>query len=231
MKTEQPPLAGSLHACRNLPRFATKNHRSTLTRLLSVLLLSLLAMTTHAWAQLPIPASTQFDITGFIQEATLDSTCIANAHCGGTIKVNGHVVTVPKETIVILPANALTWQEVFSQAPSPYGPFAAGGPASGLALADVPAPMSTYEAHVIGNRVLGAAPNQYIAGLIYISQQDLNSGNGFINFINYATGEMRVGGNIGDSTTGTRVQINDPVGRYGRSMTPDQRFTVDPDNP
>lgn len=223
-------VAGVRHACYPLSPFKTKNNRSTFARVLGSLLLSLLAMTTQAWSQLPIPASTQFDITGFIQEATLDAGCVADAHCGGTIKVNGHVVVIPRETIVILPANALTWQEIFTQAPAPYGLLSAP-PSSGLALADVPAPMTTYEAHVIGNRVISGGTDRYIAGLVYISQHALNSGNGFINFINYATGEMRVGGPLGDSTTGTRVQINDPVGRFGRIMTPDARFTVDPDNP
>ena len=179
-----------------------------------------------ATAQLPVPASSQFDITGFIQEASLDAACAANAHCGGAIKVNGHAVTVPKETIVILPANALTWQELFAQAPAPYG-FLTSPPSSGMALADVPAPLTTYEAQVVGNRV----GDVYIAGLIYVSQHGLNSGQGFINFMDYATGEMRVGGVIGDQTTGTRVRLNDPTGRYGRAMTPDRRFTVDADNP
>jgi len=192
--------------------------------------MAVILLTTLAGAQLPIPASTQFDITGFIQEATLDPTCAANAHCGGIIKLNGHVVTVPKETIVILPANALTWQELFTQAPAPYG-LLTSPPSSGMALADVPAPLTTYEAHVIGNRVIGAGSDLYIAGLIYISQQALNTGSGFINFIDYSTGEMRVGGTLGSNTTGTRVRINDPSGRYGRVITPDQRFTVDPDNP
>ncbi|HEX7287606.1 MAG TPA: hypothetical protein VF532_15565 [Candidatus Angelobacter sp.] len=183
-----------------------------------------------AVAQLPMPASTQFDITGFIQEATLDPTCTANAHCGGTILVNGHNVIVPKETIVILPANALTWQEVFAQAPAPYG-LLTNPPSSGLAMSDLPAPLATYEAQVIGNRVITGGNDRYIAGLIYISQQGLNIGSGFINFINYATGEMRVGGILGNSATGARVQINDPVGRFGRVVSPDVRFTVDPDNP
>ena len=70
------------------------------------------------------------------------------------------------------------------------------GAATGMALADVPAPMTTYEAQVIGNRVLGGpgGADVYIAGLIYISQQALNTGSGFINCINYTTGEMLVGG-------------------------------------
>jgi hypothetical protein len=192
---------------------------------------SLLVLAMNAWGQLPIPASTQFDITGFIQSATLGGPGTgagAGAHQGGTITVNGHVIIVPSETIVILPANALTWQELFAQAPAPYT-----GAATGMALTDIPAPLTTYEAHVIGNRVLNgpAGPDLYIAGLVYISQQDLNTGNGFINCMNYATGEMRVGGILGNCATGARVQINDPVGRYGRSVSPDPRFTVDPDNP
>jgi hypothetical protein len=203
--------------------FANKNVLNFL-RTLPVWVLILLATAGISQAQLPISPSTQFDVTGFIQTATVDTP--GDPHSGGTIQVNGHTITVPRETIVILPANALTWQEMFAQAPAPYGPAS-----TGLALADVPAPMSTYQAEVVGNRVLGAAPNEYIAGLIYISQQALNNGSGFINYINYSTGELLVGGTLGSSITGTRVQLNDPKGRYGRMMTPDQRFTVDPDNP
>ncbi|MGZ4876408.1 MAG: hypothetical protein ACXV5R_14655, partial [Candidatus Angelobacter sp.] len=204
--------------------------RNTTFRFAAVLLFSLLAMASVAVAQLPVPASSQFDITGFLQEATVTST--GDAHSGGTLKINGHTVTVPRETIVILPANALTWQEMFANAPAPYT-----GVATGMALADVPAPLTTYEFEVIGNRV----GDTYIAGLIFMSQQALNSGAGFINFINYATGEMRVGGQIvvdglgnpvlSGTNPGTRVRLNDPVGRYGRVMSPDVRFTVDPDNP
>jgi hypothetical protein len=158
---------------------------------------------------------------------------------GGVITVNGHVITVPSETIVILPASALTWQELFALAPAPYT-----GAATGMALADVPAPMTTYEAQVIGNRVLGGpgGADVYIAGLIYISQHALNTGSGFINCINYATGEMLVGGPIGNCAVGTRVQINDPIittvgdialgtGRFSRGQSPDPRFQVDQDNP
>ena len=95
-----------------------KSPRSILSLLL---ILGLFAWAGTAMAQLPVPASSQFDLTGFLQEATLDPTCTANAHCGGTLKVNGHVVIVPKETVVIFPANALTWQELFLQAPPPWG--------------------------------------------------------------------------------------------------------------
>ncbi|HET7787849.1 MAG TPA: hypothetical protein VFL36_17895 [Myxococcales bacterium] len=193
-----------------------------------------------------MPGSSQFDVTGFIQAATLDSTCTADPHCGGSITVNGHVIVVPKEIVVMFPANALTWQETFAQAPAPYGLAAAGGPMTGMSMADLPTPLSQYEAHVVGNRVLGgpAGADLYIAALIFVSQQSLNSGAGFISFIDYALGEMRVGGVINDPNcaqggtsvtnplcSGARVRLNDPVGRYGRVMSPDIRFTVDADNP
>jgi hypothetical protein len=211
--------------------------RNTTFRFATVLLFSLLAMASIAGAQLPVPSSSQFDITGFIQSATLGGPGTGagtGAHMGGVITVNGHVVTVPSETIVILPANALTWQELFAQSPSPYT-----GVATGMALADVPAPLTTYEARIVGNRVIGGpgGADVYIAGLIWISQQALNNGQGFINCINYATGEIRVGGAIGNCAAGTRVRLNDPAvgltgtGRYGRAVTPDRRFMVDQDNP
>jgi len=185
-------------------------------------------------AQLPMPPSSQFDITGFLQEATLDPTCSADPHCGGSMVVNGHSIVVPKETIVILPASALTWQELFSLAPAPYT-----GASTGLALADLPAPLTTYEMHVVGNRVQGGGSDLYIAGLVHIAQQDLNTGAGFINHLDYSTGEMRVGGILNDPNTGTRVRLNDPAnaaavgggGRFGRAMSPDVRFMVDQDNP
>ena len=203
-----------------------------------------------AAAQLPLPASTQFDVTGFLQEATVDAP--GDPMSGGTLKVNGQKITVPRNTIVILPANALTWQELFAQAPAPYG-LTTTPPTTGLALNDnaaqaqagaLPAPLAAYEVHVVGNRVLPDAnhtADQYIAGLVNISQLGLNTGAGFINYIDYALGELRVGGTIVRDTAGTpqldaanpgnRIRINDPLGRFGRVMTPDGRFTVDPENP
>ncbi len=217
--------------------------RSAMYRFAVVLLLHIVAISASSWGQTPAAASTQFDITGTIKIATLGGPGSGNgagAHQGGFIRVNGHVITVPSETIVILPASALTWEELFAFAPPPYGPTQ-----TGLALADIPAPLTAYQAHVVGNRVNGV----YIAGLITISQDALNSGQGFINFIDYNTGEIRVGGtlvlgaggvptNVLDANDpGARVQLNDPLnpavgtGRYGRAISPDVRFMVDQDNP
>jgi K319-like protein len=166
-----------------------------------------------------------FDIVGFIEAATM--TPAADGFSGGgTITVNGTVITVPTNTLLQMPAFALTWQEVFQQAPAPYGPTQ-----SGLAMADLPTPMTTYEVHIQGNRVINATADQYIAGLMFISQQSLNAGAGFINFIDYSKAEMRVGGTIGNPTTGARVRINDPLGKFGPASHVDDRFTIDEDNP
>jgi hypothetical protein len=173
-------------------------------------------------AQLPVPpAPSQFDLTGFLQAATVNAA--GDPLSGGTLTVNGHVVTVPSQTIVIMPATALSWSEMFSLSPAPYT-----GVATGMAAADVPAPMSTYEVHVVGNKTLDG---RYVAGMINISQQGLNTGAGYVNFIDYATGEIFVGGTTASRATGARVAINDPIGRYGRAVSPDPRFTVDVDNP
>ena len=64
-----------------------KSHkRNTFFRFATVLLFSLLAMASVAVAQLPVPSSSQFDITGFIQSATLGGPGTGagtGAHMGG----------------------------------------------------------------------------------------------------------------------------------------------------
>jgi hypothetical protein len=177
-------------------------------------------------AQAPaVQAVSPFDIVGFIDAATM--TPAADGFSGGgTITVNGTVITVPANTLLQMPAFALRWQEVFQQAPAPWGPTQ-----SGLARLDTPTPATTHEVRIQGNRVIGGGKDQYIAGLMFIAQQSLNNGAGFINYIDYATGEMRVGGVIGDAKTGARVALNDPAGRFGRVQTHDARFTMDEDNP
>jgi hypothetical protein len=172
-------------------------------------------------AQLPLqPVGSPFEMLGFIQKATLDNP--NDVFSGGTITINDQLIVVPRNTILQMPATALTWAEVFKFAPPPYGPTQ-----SGLALTDLPKPLTTYELTVQGNRI----GDTYIAGLMFLSQHSAQIHQGFINFIDYATGEMRVGGTPGSATTGTRIRINDPLGKFGRASTPDGRFTIDEDNP
>lgn len=196
--------------------------------LAALLMLVMFAFSAVVHAQAPPPQDpSQFDMTGFIQAATLDANCVNDPLCGGTITVNNQVIRVPRNTILQMPATALSWQEVFATAPAPYGLITPNGPQSGMAMRDIPAPLGTYEAGVIGNRV----GNTYIAGLIFLSQHSLQSGQGFINFIDYTTGTFEVGGTIGVQNTGEKLKINDPIGRFGRASSPDPRFTIDEDNP
>ncbi|HET9555391.1 MAG TPA: hypothetical protein VFP50_20670 [Anaeromyxobacteraceae bacterium] len=199
-----------------------------------------------ASAQLAAPGAIQpfspFDVVGILQEATFGDcpgACGgADALAGGTLTVNGQLVIVPRNTVVLLPATAMTWKELFDHAPAPY----LGLGQTGLALGDgngttVPPPFGGYEVHVEGNRVNGVN----VAGLVSISQHSLMTGQGFVSFIDYVTGELRVGGIIGDpncqqgvvnpACSGQRVKLNDPIGRFGRAWSPDARFTIDEENP
>ena len=196
----------------------------------------------------------QFDITGFIQEATLDtdgSICHANDPilAGGTVKINGITVIIPCNTILQMPAATMTWQELFALAPSDIGLPVSNGVAmqTGMALNDnvsmplaaaVNGPLPSYEIHVQGNVVNG----KYIAGLVFISQQSLNLSQGVITAIDYDKAELEVAIN-GPTPRTARVRINDPMGRYGKSHGPigsgaqvqeanyDQRFSIDEESP
>src|SRR5471032_1801956 len=68
-----------------------------------------------ASAQLPLPPTSPFDITGYIQAATLDTP--GDILSGGTITVNNHTVVVPRNTILEMPATTLTWQQLWALAP------------------------------------------------------------------------------------------------------------------
>jgi hypothetical protein len=201
--------------------------------------LAMLCRAAVALAQLPMPASSQFTVTGVLQDASLGAPPAGTvpAFAGGTLTVNGNTIVVPANTVVQYPANSTTWAQMFVQAPPPYGMLASRGvgivPESGMAMADLPAPLTTWEVNVVGNRVADPVTHvsRYIAALISFSQEALNAHQGFINYIDYARGEMRVGGDLANPNSGTRVRLNDPTGKFGMAHSPDPRFTLDPDNP
>lgn len=168
----------------------------------------------------PVP----FDITGAIQSLAAFSP--ANPYSGGSIVVNGIAVIIPANLVVTLPAAYKTVGQLFMESPI------AGQ--SGLALNDPTPPIAAYEASIAGNIVNGV----YLAGLVSIAPQSLNTANGFIRSINYASGQMCVGSTPGPCVASdARVMINDPDGRYGLAngvgskASPDKRFGVDSDNP
>src|ERR1041385_3828874 len=147
--------------------------------------------------QLPVTPFLQqvspFNVIGFIQNATLDPTCTAHPYCGGTVTVNGTTIVVPQNTIFQFPASGMTWADMFATAPAAYKALGQ----SGLAMNDTPKPLTTYEITVFGNRVINGASDQYIAGLITMAQASVQAHQGFINFINYTTGDMWVGQKLG----------------------------------
>jgi hypothetical protein len=201
-----------------------------------------------------------FGMTGFIQAATLKPGGAANA--GGTLTINNITMIVPDNSVIQMPAHALTWAQLFdpkqsapvfdnaipTQATPPINhpaKNALGQPITGLALADAPQNpgagtfpgfFPSCEVTVIGNidtaGASGNPPGSYIVGLILpISQEIANGGAGFITAIDYAKGRFEVNGTLNQLGTGTIVEINDPVGRYGFAHSPDPRFTADTDNP
>ncbi len=228
----------------------------------------------------PPPAvPTQFDVVGYMQNATVDPSVCSGANSnldprlwGGKVTVNGVEIIIPCNTILEMPATALTWAELFDPDLVPAGTTPG---ASGLALADkvlTPGstvgaqpdslPLPAYEIHIQGNIIQDAATGnaKHIAGLVFISQQSLNAGQGYIKSIDYATGELCVSsglpatGLLGQTVASplcvapdARVRINDGVGRFGlRHGGPgcklqgtcdveeshyDPRFTADTDNP
>jgi K319-like protein len=219
--------------------------------------LALLLWATGAAAQQLTPPPPAFDMTGFIQTATLDTAgaiCTASDPLlrGGTMTINGIRLIIPCNTILQMPATSLTWAQLFDPAIStPVGTVLGTVPALGpdqtrLALSDAPAPFPSFEVRAQGNVLVDPATgnSRYVVGLIVpITQQGLNIGSGFITYIDYATGSFRVAGTPNDpgcvvgqpgggpSCSGALVQFNDPVGRYGLVHSPDPRFTVDTGNP
>lgn len=184
-----------------------------------------------------IPAG--FEMTGFIQYASVDQLCVPNSTppapdgcktAGGWIQVDGMTIRVPANTVVEFPANTLTWEEVFE-----LNSTGVAGE-SGMALADTVKLPGTFEATVQGNIVNG----QYISGLIFLSQSSLMGFQGFIEGFDYTNGIAVV--------NGYRVQIDDPASKFsagyagwsnaitsanptGASFIQDERFSIDENNP
>ncbi|TKA50385.1 hypothetical protein B0A49_12513 [Cryomyces minteri] len=173
---------------------------------LHVLLLFILSLFSQVWGQAPYDPS-PFDIIGTINGMTLDPS--GGTLAGGSITVDGVAITVPTNLLATLPAITVAWGELFNNG-----------------VPDLPGGMS-WQAHVQGNRV----KDQYIAGLVYITQNFAQTTQGFINYIDVTTGHFRLGGVMGSATSGIDCVINDPVGRFALPYTANPLWTSDPDNP
>ncbi|MEY8875483.1 MAG: hypothetical protein AB9M60_03165 [Leptothrix sp. (in: b-proteobacteria)] len=163
-----------------------------------------------------------FDVTGFIQAYTVDgSRCpgLLPAHDGGTVTVNGLTITIPCNTVLQMPAATYNWAELFD-------PALASNASNALTLSSTGTPFPSTEITITGN-IVG---DEYIAGLVYISQQSLNGSSGYIRRIDYSDGSIYVSASPGGAER-VRLLINDPNGRFGRAQSPDPRFSVDDENP
>ncbi len=159
-----------------------------------------------------------FDETGFIQDATVsaDNTACPDVadskYWGGSVTINNPKITVPCNVIVQMPANTMTWADMVNAPGAPSLTLTGGG-------------YPSFEMHVVGNIVDG----KHVAGLMFASQQSVNTGSGIIRNIDYATGRLHV--ETGDAANPVVIEINDPNGRFGRKQSPDPRFSVDDQNP
>lgn len=171
-----------------------------------------------------------FEMIGFVQDATVSGDrCpgLAKERWGGTVVVNDITIVVPCNLRLQMPGATMHWSELFA-------PAAPGGatPAS-LKLGDgaVPAQPGSFvfpstEIRVVGNVVAGT----YIAGLVNVSQQSLNTSTGYIVGFDYENGVILVG-DARNGSARARIQLNDPTGRFSKGQSPDPRFRVDDKNP
>src|SRR5690348_4320499 len=97
---------------------------------------------------------TPFTITGLIESFSLDPGSPGKSPPyteGATIVVNHTPITIPANTVVVLPAAQLTPYDIFALAPGGDGQH------SGLAYGDAAPfkPIASYEATITGNVVHG----------------------------------------------------------------------------
>ena len=194
------------------------------------------------------PSTHGFTITGFIQRAfvsdgkpgspTSDCRDLPAVQQGGSVLVNGVTVVIPCNSIVQMPAATYSWAEAFDEtkytarlalsgeaSSSNSGPGSVNSGPDGESVAKFRYPSN--EITINGNLVNG----RYIAGLVYISQEKLNLGQGIITGFDYAKGVIFVDNHA-------RLQLNDPMigapivgGRFSAGQSPDGRFSVDNQNP
>ena len=209
----------------------TKKRRTTVTvlaGLVGTLVLGQLVGSTTARAAAP----TGVLINGEIERIFLDAP--GDVYAGGQIVVGGQVVTIPRNLLLDLPANRISLQQLFGQAPAQCVAAAE----TGLAKAD-----SCNESHTGGIATISAnrtGAGNVIAGDVLI-QKGVEIASGVVTYIDYAEGWFRLNGEPGRAITGVMVRLNDPTARHtvqtgvgcedgAPNCSPDPRFTLDPDN-
>lgn len=171
-------------------------------------------------------------ISGEIERIFLDTP--GDVYAGGQVVVGGQNVIIPRNLLLDLPANRLTLQQLFTQAP----PACVTTHETGLAKTDVC--NTTHTGAIITLSANRVASGDVIAGDVLI-EKGVDSVMGNVTYIDHTDGYFRVNGRPGDPTTGVMVRINDPDGRHTvqqglgcvigtPNCSPDVRFALDPDN-
>ena len=171
-------------------------------------------------------------VAGEIQYITIDSP--GDHWSGGTIVVGGTIVILPRNLLIDLPANRLTLQQLYEQAPAECVALGETGLAKGDAC------NHTGMGGIVSLSANRTNGGNVIAGDVFIEKAQ-ESVTGKVSYISYTDGYFRVNGNVGDATTGVMVRLNDPTSRHtvqqglgcaagSPNCSPDPRFTLDPDN-
>jgi len=194
-------------------------------------LLSLFFLVTGGAHAAPVIVSPSPNSVGEIERITLNDP--ADVYSGGVMVVGGSEMIVPKNLLIDLPANRLSLQQIFDQAPAACKALGE----SGLAKGD-----KCNQSGSGGIATLSAVhtnAGNVIIGDLFI-QKAAESVVGQVSYISYAQGYYRVNGLPNDPNTGVMVRLNDPTGRHtiqsgagcagGPNCSPDPRFTLDPDN-
>ena len=204
----------------------------TLATKTSAILLMLFALLLLPAGTAQAQTASAAPITGEIERLTLNSQ--KDPWSGGVIVVGGQNIIIPRNLLMDLPANRLTLNQTFAQAPAACLQRAE----SGLAKADVCNANKTGAiATIHANRT---SAGNVIAGDIFI-QKGVETVKGKVTYINYTDGYFRLNGIANDATTGVMVRLNDPGNRHtvqqglgcpagSVNCSPDPRFTLDRDN-
>jgi hypothetical protein len=188
----------------------------------------------------PVSAAVQSTIGGEIERIMVDDP--SDIWSRGTIVVSGRNIIIPRNMVLDLPANRLTLQQFFSNAPSACAAIDDNndGIADETGLGKGDRCNSSGTGAIITLLANKTNAGDIIAGEIMLEKAtELVSG--VVNFVNYDEGYFRVNGIVGDDTTGAMIRVNDPEGRHthqtgagcagsGPNCSADTRYGVDPDN-
>lgn len=207
---------------------STRNQQTYISLYLQMFLVLVMGfLAIHVAHAAPVTAP----VSGEIQRITVINP--SDHWSGGTITIGGTVVTIPRNLLIDLPANRVTLQQLFAEAPAAC--VSAGQ--TGLAKGDSCNTTGMGGiANIAANRTSGG---NVIAGDVFL-EKGVEAITGTITYIDYNDGYFRLNGNPGDAVTGVMVRLNDPEGRHtiqqglgcngGPNCSVDPRFTLDGDN-